>query len=137
MAKAQPFMTVQIQVSKANVSYAAQCLADILFDDFSREAIEAVGLDRETVEAELMTYEPFLQMVRDGVAGNGAEALESPYDYMDFDNVYGTRMWVSMYDACDLMQSIIDDIYRDESRDQSCNEAIETLKRAGFKIVKA
>ena len=137
MAKAQPFMEVTIQISKSDMDYAAECLMDFLYDEFSEEAIVAVGITYKAFKEELMTFEPFLEMVKNGVVENGMEALETPYDYMYHDTVWGTKEWRNLYSACGQMEAILDDAKRDESRSNACADAIETLKRAGFKIVKA
>ena len=137
MAQAKPFMEITIQISKSDMDYAAECLLDYLYDEFSEDAIEAVGITPKAFKEELMTFEPFLEMVKNGVVENGMEALETPYDYMYHETVWASKEWRKLYDACEQMEAILDDAKRDESKSTACADAIETLKRAGFKIVKA
>jgi hypothetical protein len=137
MAKAKPFMIVEMPVDKRDVEYAAECVTDYLYDEFESEVFEMLGFNGKAFREELMTFEPFLEAVKDAVSKHGYEALECPYDYVDFDDVYITKQWKSLYSVCELLQEILVDIERESSVETACADAIMTLKRAGFKIVKA
>ena len=136
MAKAIPFMTVEMTVSKQDVEYAAECVTDHLFDEFDSEVFDVLDFSGKAFREELLTFEPFLKCVKNAVASGGQEALECPYDWMDFDEIYITREWRSLYAACEIVQEVLneEDIVDNTS---DCAAAIETLKRAGFKITRA
>ena len=137
MAQAKPYMTVNVQISPNDVKYAAECLADDLFEEFEREVFDMLGITEASLREDLLTFPAFQRMVTNGVLRHGMDALDEPYDYMDYDTVYITKEWESLYRACEQMQAIVSEIYRADSIDDDCARAVETLKRAGFKIVKA
>jgi hypothetical protein len=137
MAKAKPFMIVEMPVEKYDVAYAAECVTDFLYDEFESEVFEMLGFNGKAFREELMTFEPFLECVKEGVSKHGYEALECPYDFIDFDDVYSTKQWRSLYNVCEELQAIIADVETYDGRNEACEEAIMTLKRAGFKITRA
>ena len=136
MAKAQPFMTVQLNISRDDVLYAAEMITDTLFDEFEGEVFEMADFSGKQFRSELLEHPVFLKCVRESIESAGAEALDSPWDYMDFDSFYGTKEWRSLFRMFEELQEILDDANKN-STSTACAEAIETLKRAGFKIVKA
>jgi hypothetical protein len=137
MAKAKPFMIVEMPVEKYDVEYAAECVTDYLYDEFELEVFEMLGFNGKLFREELMTFEPFLECVKEGVSKHGYEALECPYDFIDFDDIYSTKQWKSLYSVCELLQEVLVDIERESSVETACADAIMTLKRAGFKITRA
>jgi hypothetical protein len=137
MAKAKPFMVVEMSVEQRDVEYAAECVTDFLYDEFESEVFEMLGFSGKLFRQELMTFEPFLEAVKDAVSKHGYEALECPYDYVYFDGVYSSKEFQSLYSVCEDLQEILVDIEREDSVETACADAIMTLKRAGFKIVKA
>jgi hypothetical protein len=137
MAKAKPFMIVEMPVEQRDVAYAAECVTDYLYDEFESEVFEMLGFNGKAFREELMTFEPFLEAVKDAVSKHGYEALECPYDYVDFDDIYITKEWKSLFSVCQQLTQVIVDIEREDSVETACADAIMTLKRAGFKIVKA
>jgi hypothetical protein len=137
MAKAKPFMIVEMPVEQRDVAYAAECVTDFLYDEFETEVFEMLGFSGKLFRQELMTFEPFLEAVKDAVSKHGYEALECPYDYVDFDDVYITKEFRSLYSVCEDLQEILVDIERESSVETACADAIMTLKRAGFKITRA
>jgi hypothetical protein len=137
MAKAKPFMIVEMPVEKYDVAYAAECVTDFLYDEFETEVFEMLGFNGKAFREELMTFEPFLEAVKDAVSKHGYEALECPYDYVDFDDVYITKQWKSLFSVCQQLTQVIVDIEREDSVETACADAIMTLKRAGFKITRA
>jgi len=137
MAKATPFMIVEMPVEKRDVEYAAECVTDFLYDEFESEVFEMLGFNGKAFREELMTFEPFLEAVKDAVSKHGYEALECPYDFVDFDDVYITKEWKSLFSVCQQLQEILVDIEREDSVESACEDAIMTLKRAGFKITRA
>ena len=137
MAKATPFMIVEMPVEQRDVEYAAECVTDFLYDEFETEVFEMLGFNGKAFREELMTFEPFLEEVKEAVSKHGYEALEYPYDYIDYDDVYATKQWKSLFAVCQQLQQVLVDIERESSVETACADAIMTLKRAGFKIVKA
>jgi hypothetical protein len=96
-----------------------------------------LGFSGKLFRQELLTFEPFLEAVKDAVSKHGYEALECPYDYVDFDDVYSTKEWKSLFSVCEDLQEIWNDVEREDSVETACADAIMTLKRAGFKITRA
>jgi hypothetical protein len=137
MAKAKPFMIVEMPVEQRDVAYAAECVTDFLYDEFESEVFEMLGFNGKAFREELMTFEPFLECVKEAVSKHGYEALECPYDYVDFDDVYSSKEFRSLFSVCEDLTEILVDIEREDSVETACADAIMTLKRAGFKIVKA
>jgi len=137
MAKAKYFMIVEMPVEQRDVAYAAECVTDFLYDEFETEVFEMLGFNGKAFREELLTFEPFLECVKEGVSKHGYEALECPYDFIDFDYVYASKQWKSLFSVCEQMAEILADIESYEGRNEDCEAAIMTLKRAGFKIVKA
>ena len=137
MAKAKPFMIVEMPVEKYDVAYAAECVTDFLYDEFESEVFEMLGFNGKAFREELLTFEPFLEAVKDAVSKHGYEALECPYDFIDFDDIYITKQWKSLFSVCELLQEIWNDVEHEDSVETACADAIMTLKRAGFKITRA
>ncbi len=137
MAKATPFMIVEMPVEQRDVAYAAECVTDYLYDEFETEVFEMLGFNGKAFREELLTFEPFLEEVKEAVSKHGYEALECPYDYIDYDDVYATKEWKSLFRVCNELQAILCDIEREDSVETACADAIMTLKRAGFKITRA
>ena len=137
MAKAKPFMIVEMPVEKSDVAYAAECVTDFLYDEFETEVFEMLGFNGKLFREELMTFEPFLEEVKEAVSKHGYEALECPYDYIDYDDLYRTKEWKSLWRVCNELQQVLVDIERESSVETACADAIMTLKRAGFKITRA
>ena len=137
MAKATPFMIVEMPVEKHDVAYAAECVTDFLYDEFETEVFEMPGCNGKLFREELLTFEPFLEEVKEAVSKHGYEALECPYDYIDYDDLYRTKEWKSLFSVCQQLTQVIVDIERESSVETACADAIMTLKRAGFKITRA
>jgi hypothetical protein len=136
MAK-KPFMIVEMPVEKYDVAYAAECVTDYLYDEFESEVFEMLGFSGKLFREELMTFAPFLEEVKEAVSKHGYEALECPYDYIDYDDLYRTKEWKSLFAVCQQLQQVLVDIEREDSVETACADAIMTLKRAGFKITRA
>jgi hypothetical protein len=137
MAKAKPFMIVEMPVEQRDVAYAAECVTDFLYDEFESEVFEMLGFNGKAFREELLTFEPFLEEVKEAVSKHGYEALECPYDYIDYHDVYATKEWKSLWRVCNELQQVLVDIERESSVETACADAIMTLKRAGFKITRA
>jgi hypothetical protein len=137
MAKAKPFMIVEMPVEQRDVAYAAECVTDFLYDEFESEVFEMLGFSGKAFREELMTFAPFLEAVKDAVSKHGYEALECPYDYVDFNDIYITKEWKSLFAVCQQLTQVIVDIEREDHVESACADAIMTLKRAGFKITRA
>ena len=123
---------VTITVTELHLEYAAECAFDMLYDDYDRDVFEALGISRKDTIQELMTWPPLLECIKEAVQLNGMDALESPYDYLDFEIFENTKEWRQLVKDLDWMTEALEDL---EDGDE-CMAAIETLKRAGFKVVK-
>ena len=138
MSKA-PFMTVEFKVSDGDVEYALDCIADDIFDNFDYTSIQALGLNIRDFKDEIAEMYEFSQMVREGVERYGPDALHDPYDYMDFEIVTDSPQFRRVREVVEMLEEVISDAEKEEraSKSNACEAAIETLKAAGFKIVKA
>lgn len=130
-------MQITIEVTQKQLMFVAECLTDDLFYEFGRTVTDSAGLNRKELHEGLVTYKPFLDMVEDAIRNDGVAALDEPYDFMDFDRIYGTKEWGQVWDACERMQAIVHDAEREDTDEAACAEAMKTLKAAGFKITKA
>ena len=139
MSKFAPFMTVEFVVNNNDVEYAAECIVDDIFENFNYDSIEALGLQYSDFKAEVIEMFEFSEMVHLGVAKYGPDALSDPYDYMDFEVVTRSPAFNKVRDVVEMLENVISDAEQHEraQRSNACEDAIETLKRAGFKIVKA
>lgn len=140
MSKA-PFMTVEFKVDRNEVKSVADCITDRLYDSFSEDTIEALGLQYSDFINEIIDMYEFSKMIKKGVETYGPDALDDPYDFMDFEMVTRTPAFKKLIDVCEMLEAVLNDADK-HTRDQqnnanACADAIETLKRAGFKIVKA
>ena len=137
MGKTHPYMTVTVQLSTKDALHIATHVLDELFEQFEDRVFDLVGYPLDQLRKDLLTFPPFQKMVQDGIASSGTDALDEPYDHMDFYRVHGTKEWKMLSDACYQMLEILEEVEEeDASLDNDCTRAIETLKRAGFKIVK-
>lgn len=139
MSKFAPFMTVEFKVTNNDVEYAAECIADDIFENFDYTSIEALGLEYRAFIEEIKEMHEFSVMVRESVAKYGPDAIHDPYDYMDFEIVTDSPQFRKLRDVVEMLEEVINDAEKHE-RDQKndpCEAAIKTLKAAGFKIVKA
>lgn len=139
MAKTAPFMTVEFKVEQSDVELAAECIVDDFYDDYNTEAIEALGLGYKAFLKEVIEMYEFSVMVRKGVEKYGPDALNDPWDYMDFETVTLSPAFKKIRDVLEMLEDVLTDAEKHEraQRSNACEDAIETLKRAGFKIVKA
>jgi hypothetical protein len=130
-------MQITIEVTQKQLLFVAECLTDDLFYEFGRTVTDCAGVDRKELHEMLTQYKPFRDMVEDAIRNDGVAALDEPYDFMDFDRIYGTKEWARLWDACEEMQAIVHDAEREDTDEADCAAAIKTLKAAGFKITKA
>ena len=138
MSKA-PFMTVEFVVSRGDVEYALDCIADDIFENFNYDSIQALGLQYRDFKEEIREMAEFSDMVYNAVSKYGPDALHDPYDYMDFEIVTHSPQFNKLRDVVEMLEEVISDAEKEErnSKSNACEAAIETLKAAGFKIVKA
>ncbi len=138
MSKA-PFMTVEFKVKQSDVEFAADCIVDDFYDNYESDAIDALGLVYKDLMDEVMEMYEFSDMVRQGVERYGPDALSDPYDYMDFEIVTLSPAFKKIRDVLEMLEDVLTDAEKHErnQKNNACEQAIETLKAAGFKIVKA
>ena len=139
MSKTAPFLTVEFAVDRERVDYAAECIVDDIFENFNYDSIEALGLEYKDFKEEVIEMFEFSQMVRKGVERYGPDALSDPWDYMKFDIVTLCPQFKKVREVVEMLENVITEAEQHEraQRSNACEDAIETLKRAGFKIVKA
>lgn len=138
MSKA-PFMTVEFKIDRDDIDHAAECVVEDIYENYESDAIEAVGLGYKDFLNEVKDMYEFSEMVRKGVEKYGPDALHDPYDYLNFELVTLSPAFKKIKDAIEMMEDVLTDADKHErsQRSNACEDAIETLKRAGFKIVKA
>lgn len=138
-SKAAPFMTVEFKIDRDDVEYAVECIVDDLYDSYDTETIEALGLDYKAFKAEVKDMYEFSQMIKRGVERYGPDAINDPYDYMDFEIVTRSPEYRQLTDTLDMLGEVLNDAEKHERalKNDPCAEAIKTLQAAGFKIVKA
>jgi hypothetical protein len=139
MSKFAPFMTVEFVVNNNDVEYAAECVADDIFENYNYDSIEALGLQYRDFVKEITEMYEFSVMVKKAVAKYGPDALSDPWDYMDFEVVTRSPAFNKVRDVVEMLENVISEAEQHERAQKSnaCEQAIETLKAAGFKIVKA
>jgi hypothetical protein len=135
MSKTQTFMTVTIDITHKQALFAAQCIADEWFEDYGKDVFALLGMTEEDLEIELMELPAFTKMIRQAVIDRGEACLYDVYDYMNFDIVEESKEMNGLRDTLVFLQEILNDVYSKNNDD--CAEAIATLKRAGYKIVRA
>ncbi len=135
MSKTELFMSITIDVTRSQVQHIAQCIADDWFEDYGKDVFEdLLGMTQKDFANELMELPVFHTMVRKGVSEMGKLSLYDAYDYMDFSIITGSKEMKGLRETLDFLGDILEDAH---SKNDDCSEAIETLKRAGYKIVRA
>jgi hypothetical protein len=135
MSKTEPFMSITFDITRSQVQHAADCIADDWFEDYGKDVFEGLlGMTRKDFANELMELPAFHTMIRKAVIEMGKVSLYDVYDYMDFDIINGSKEMKGLRETLDFLGDILEDAH---SKNDDCSEAIETLKRAGYKIVRA
>ena len=142
MAKAPPFISITINITRKDLVEVAETVTEYLTEQFSGEVFEAAGLNIIGLREEILDLPAFAQMVEKGIKKYGVEAIVDPWDYMDFTEVECSKEWLGMIKMFDELTEIIDEINEEEierqfvPKDDDCADAIRTLKAAGYRIVK-
>ncbi len=144
-------LVVKTIVSAEQVETVAETVADRFRDehyqDFSQdheyiELFDFIGLDLDDLSQALAANSLFQNLICTYVQKYGLQFLDEPYDYWDIEEV-DVLMSVPGYkelsnwarDAADIFN---DAIYsRGNTIDDDCARAIQVLKAAGFKMVRA
>lgn len=132
---AQAAMIVEVEVTVNDLYKIADITIDDIYDNEGSDAIRMLGYDKKSLREELVTYPPFLKMIRDCVREYGREALDDS-DYLFFETVFETREFKQFFKVAREMAKILDDAYR-ESTNKECDRCIETLRQSGYKVIKA
>jgi hypothetical protein len=145
-------LVVKTIVSAEQVETVAETVADRFRDehyqDFSQdheyiELFDFIGLDLDDLSQALAANSLFRNLICTYVQKYGQQFLDEPYEYWDIEEVDEVLMSVPGYkelsnwarDAADIFN---DAIYsRDNTIDDDCARAIQVLKAAGFKMVRA
>jgi hypothetical protein len=131
------WLAVTVYVERRNLEEVAADIADQWFDDYGEDAFEMLGMTEKDLAAELADMPVVRDMIWKGVTKYGMAAFDHIYDSMDFDLIDRSKEMNGLRDTLVFLQEILEnDIYSSKNNDD-CAEAIETLKRAGYKIVKA
>jgi hypothetical protein len=131
------WLAVTVYVERRNLEEVAADIADEWFDDYGEDAFEMLGMTEKDLAAELADMPVVRDMIWKGVTKYGMAAFDRIYDSMDLDKIYLSKEMNGLRDTLVFLQEILEnDIYSSKNNDD-CAEAIETLKRAGYKIVKA
>ena len=137
MSKKPYWLAVTVYVERRNLEEVAADIAEQWFDDYGEDAFEMLGMTVKDLAAELADMPVVSDMIWKGVTKYGMSAFDHIYDAMDFDLVDRSKEMNGLRDTLVFLQEILEnDIYSSKNNDD-CAEAIETLKRAGYKIVKA
>jgi hypothetical protein len=134
MSKTQPFMTVTIDITRSQVQHAADYVADDWFEDYGKDVFALLGMTQEDLRNELMELPAFTKMIRQAVIDRGEACLYDVYDYMNFDIVEESKEMKCLKSTLNFLQDILEDVH---TVNDPCADAIATLKRAGYKIVRA
>jgi hypothetical protein len=130
------WLAVTVYVERRNLEEVAADIADQWFDDYGEDAFEMLGMTEKDLAAELADMPVVRDMIWKGVTKYGMAAFDHIYDSMDFDLIDRSKEMNGLRDTLVFLQEILEnDIY--SSKNDPCAEAIETLKRAGYKIVRA
>ncbi len=130
------WLAVTVYVERRNLEEVAEDIADEWFDDYGEDAFEMLGMTEKDLAAELADMPVVSDMIWKAVTKYGMSAFDHIYDSMDFDLIYQSKEMKGLQDTLVYLQEILEnDIYSNKKNDD-CAEAIETLKRAGYKIVK-
>jgi hypothetical protein len=137
MSKTELFMTVTIDITRSQVQqHATDYVVDDWYEDYGKDVFEGLlGMTRKDFANELMELPAFHTMIRKAVIEMGKVSLYDVYDYMDFDIFNGSKEMKCLRNTLNFLQEILEDVYNEKNDD--CADAIATLKRAGYKIVRA
>jgi hypothetical protein len=132
-----PVMTVKIPVTQNDMMTVADWVWErTIINEFEDCVIEFADLRREEFCQALIDNRDFQQLVGNQVVECGRLFLDDPGDYTDsWDLVKDIRPLNELLKWLYEVVEILDDVQIAEN--DHCADAIETLKRAGFKVVRA
>ena len=130
------WLAVTVYVKQVHLEEVAAYIADDWFDDYGEDAFDLLGMTQKDLETELADMPAVHDMIRKGVTEYGMAAFDRIYDAMDFDKIYLSKEMNGLRDTLVFLQEILNDIHSSKNNDD-CADAIATLKRAGYKIVRA
>jgi pantothenate kinase len=129
------WLAVTVYVKQVHLEEVAECIAEDWFDDFGEEVFDLLGMTQKDLESELVDMPAVRDMIWKGVTEYGMAAFDRIYDAMDFDRVNRSKEMNCLQDTLEFLGEILYDVHN--SKNDDCADAIATLKRAGYKIVKA
>ena len=138
MTAMMPVMTVNIPVTQSDMMNVADWIWErTIIDIYEPCVIEFAGLRRDEFCQGLIDNRVFQQIVGNQVVECGRLFLEDPGEWIDtFELVKDIQPLNELVNWVDEVIDIIDDARHNYAEDD-CSAAIETLKRAGFKVVRA
>lgn len=134
-------LKVVVEISDAQIRNCAYDVVErLIIDecDWSADAVELSGLEIKELVRDLAAYPVFHQALIKMVRECGVLALD--YDFLErFDNSGGLDVieklfFKEVYPVINMMDRIIREA---EQPEDSCEEAIAVLKKAGYKVVRA
>jgi hypothetical protein len=129
------WLAVTVYVKQVHLEEVAAYIAEDWFDDFGEEVFDLLGMTQKGLADELVYMPVVRDMIWKAVTVYGESAFDCVGEYMDFDRVNRSKEMNCLQDTLEFLGEILYDVYSGKKDD--CAEAIETLKRAGYKIVKA
>jgi len=129
------WLAVTVYVERRNLEEVAADIAEEWFDEYGKDAFDLLGMTQKDLETELADMPAVRDMIWKGVTEYGMSAFDHIYDAMDFDKIYLSKEMNGLRDTLVFLQEILNDVY--SSKNDDCADAIATLKRAGYKIVRA
>ena len=129
----KPFLSVTIDVTEQQARKAAWYLADSWFEYHGKDAFALLGMTKKDLENEVMSLPAFAQALRDSVTELGREGLHGidEYDYIDW--VEESREMKDLEFTLGFLKDILFEI---DHPSDACADAIETLRKAGFRVVR-
>ena len=134
-----PRMTVNIPIKSDSMMNLVDWIWErIIIDEFEECVIEFAGLRKEEFCQGLIDNRDFRRAVGTQVAEFGWSFFDDPSDYTDSrDLVKDIRPLNELLKWLYEVIEIIDDARANGGVPDDCSAAIEALKRAGFKVVRA
>ena len=129
----KPFLSVTIDVTDQQARKIAWFLADSWFEYHGKDAFALLGMTKKDLENEVMNLPVFAQALRNTVTEFGRDSLLGcdEYDYIDM--VEESKEMMELEFTLEFLKDILFEI---DHPSDACADAIETLRKAGFRVVR-
>ncbi len=135
MSNKPHWLAVTVYIDRGHVEEVTEWIAEEWFDDFGEEVFDLLGMTQKGLADELVDMPVVRDMIWKAVTVYGESAFDCVGEYMDFDRVDRSKEMICLRDTLEFLGEILDDVH--SSKNDDCADAIATLKRAGYKIVRA